>query len=216
LNSGIILLVSALAQPAPVTPQLNRIPPVEHCSAAPGFEVFRKKLWSAVEQRDSVALLALVADDITVTFGQGGEGKQEFIATWGLDKPESVKISALWEKLATALKLGCAPSGDALVSPSIIAQLDPMLDGFTAFLAVTPGAAMRAAPNEQSPVVSLLQWDLLTVTDMAVDDGWMPAKLVDGRAGFVRYDQVRSVLDYRAVFERRDGRWVMTAFVGGD
>jgi hypothetical protein len=41
-------------------------------------------------------------------------------------------------------------------------------------------------------------------------------RLADGRTGFVRHDQVRSVLDYRAVFERREGHWLMTAFVAGD
>jgi len=214
LNSTFLLLLSAIAEiPAP-TPTSATLAPIDQCATVEGFAPFRQRLGDAVARQDSQALLALVADDVRASFGQGGDGKAAFVEAWTLaDRDE---VSPVWNALESALALGCAQSGDALVSPSIIAQLDPMVDGFTAMLAVSPDAVLRVAPNDGAQVVTALHWDLLTLTDMAVDEGWYPVKLADGRAGFVRAEHVRSVLDYRAVFERRNGRWLMTAFVGGD
>jgi hypothetical protein len=39
---------------------------------------------------------------------------------------------------------------------------------------------------------------------------------MDGRSGYIRQALFRGFDDYRAVFERRHGRWRMTAFVAGD
>lgn len=166
-----------------------------------------------IKRRDVAALLTAVSDDIIATFGSEGEGKREFVATWGLNRPTG---SRLWSELSKALALGCAKSGDALVSPSIIAQIDPMTDGYKAFLATVPGTALRKAANDSAPVVATLDWDLLMLEDRDADKGWLALTLADGRSGFVRTDRVRSVIDYRAVFERRNGQWLMTTFVAGD
>jgi hypothetical protein len=40
--------------------------------------------------------------------------------------------------------------------------------------------------------------------------------LGNGRSGFVRREHVRSVIDYRATFEKVDGKWLMTTFLAGD
>ena len=165
----------------------------------------------AVELRDRTMLLDLVSDDIEVDFG-GGAGKREFVQNWKLDTPGS----RLWSELGKALALGCAESGDAFVSPSSVVQFDGKRDVFETLLAVVPGSAVRAEPSEDGAVVASLNWDLLTIRDVPAPDAWQGVKLDDGKIGFVRRDQVRSIVDMRAVFERREGRWLMTAFVGGD
>ena len=38
----------------------------------------------------------------------------------------------------------------------------------------------------------------------------------DGREGWLRANELRSPLDYRAVAEKRKGKWMITAFVAGD
>ena len=44
----------------------------------------------------------------------------------------------------------------------------------------------------------------------------MGVEIPDGRKGFVRRDQTVNPLGYRAVFEKRGGKWLITAFVAGD
>ena len=61
-----------------------------------------------------------------------------------------------------------------------------------------------------------LEWDVLTWRSVDAPEGWLPVALADGRAGFVRRGEVRSLLDYRVGFVRRGGRWRMHFFIAGD
>lgn len=211
--SGLFLALLALAGGADPVSSANRLPPIDQCEAVPGFAVFRNSLLNVIKRHDAAALLSVLSDDVLATFGAGGEGKQEFIATWNLVTPQT---SGLWDQLGKALALGCAHSGDALVAPSMIAQIDPMIDGFKTVITVESDASLREAPREDAHVLTKMNWDILTVDDTEAGDDWLAVALTNGQKGFVRRDQVRSVIDYRAVFEQRDGRWLMTAFVGGD
>ena len=54
-----------------------------------------------------------------------------------------------------------------------------------------------------------------------VDEGsgrhaWMPVQLADGRTGWVASEFIRSPVDYRAIFARRAGRWLLEALIAGD
>jgi hypothetical protein len=41
-------------------------------------------------------------------------------------------------------------------------------------------------------------------------------KLAGGQQGYIASAYVRSPLDYRIVFEKRQGRWLITTLVAGD
>jgi hypothetical protein len=45
---------------------------------------------------------------------------------------------------------------------------------------------------------------------------WLNVRLADGSTGYINVKYVRSPIGYRAIFERTDGRWVMTYFIAGD
>ena len=76
---------------------------------------------------------------------------------------------------------------------------------------------MRSAPDPEASPVAELDWDMLTLRPYSGGDEWLPVSLADGRDGFVRHEDVRSLLDYRAAFRKGDdGRWRMTLFVAGD
>lgn len=198
-------LILAAASPAPV-----RLPPIDSCATDPGFAAYRTALREAIARKDRDRLLDALAEDIVVDFG-GGSGRADFAAAWKLERPES---STLWKELGAALELGCAADEEAMVSPSLLAQLPDMADPFDALLA-RPGAALRAAPAQTAPLVAALDWHLLTQLHDA-GGGWIRAALGDGRSGYVRTEEVRGPLDYRAHFRKREGRWQMTSFVAGD
>lgn len=208
MNSGLAIVIAAFA--AVAAP--NRLPPIDQCLSDPSFVVYRSGLLDAVRQQDRERLLAALADDIIVDFG-GGSGKPLFAANWALDRSPTSRV---WDELGRALALGCASSGDAFVAPSAIAQLDSDRDGFATLFAIVPGTQLRTEPRDDSEVVATLDWDLLTSGEQVASSEWLAVRLDDGRTGFVRRSQVRSPLDYRAVFEKRGERWLMTAFVAGD
>ena len=207
MNSGLAIVLAAFA--AVAAP--DRLPPIDQCLSDPSFVGYLSELLDAVRQQDRELLLAALADDILVDFG-GGSGKAAFAATWALDRSPSSRV---WDELGRALALGCASSGDAYVAPSAIAQLDSARAGFATLLAIVPGTQLRKEPRDDSEAVATLDWDLLTSSEQVASGEWLAVRLDDGRSGFVRRSQVRSPLDYRAVFEKRGERWLMTAFAAG-
>jgi len=41
-------------------------------------------------------------------------------------------------------------------------------------------------------------------------------KTDEGKEGYVRVDFLRNPLAYRAIFRKRDGKWMMAIFINGD
>ena len=74
---------------------------------------------------------------------------------------------------------------------------------------------MRAARSDAAKGLGRLDWHLARITDQG-EGAWLGIELLDGRKGFVRRDQTVNPLGYRAVFEKRGGKWMITAFVAGD
>jgi hypothetical protein len=209
----ILSLLAAVAAASAVAER--RLPPVDQCASDPGFVAYRNELLSAIERRDREALLALLADNIQVDFG-GDPGREYFARAWALDRPQA---SPLWDELRQALSLGCArdPAGEYYASPSMyLADETIFPDPFTAAVAIRPDAQLRAAPGAGSALVATLNWHVLTVPEWDRESAWQQVELADGRRGYVRSEDLRSPVDYRAIFERVDGRWRMVYFIAGD
>ena len=193
----------------------ERMPPTDSCARDPGFLAFRQSLEAAIARRDAAFILDAATDDIEYSFGEA-EGRAGFVRRWGLSDPAT---SPFWDELAGALRLGCArDEGGAFWAPSmsLIGNEDLGEDYYSAMVAVGPGAALRAAPSDAAPVVAPLRWHLVALEDGYGEAPWLRARLPDGRRGYIRRDLFRSFGDFRAIFEYREGRWRMTAFVAGD
>ena len=189
----------------------TRLPPVDQCKGDPDFARFRSELQSAVAREDADALIALMDEKVMLTFGPGGEGKDQFRAQWLSNPAERAK---LWRELRDVLTLGCAVDGESRVFPSMFAQADG-LDGFETWIA-RPGARLRARPSAQAPVVAKLSWHVLTETGSWDGGEWIGVRTGDGRRGFVHRSAVRSPIDYRLIAERRGIDWRITYFIAGD
>jgi hypothetical protein len=204
---GLIAFALLIAQPAPVP---ERLPPVEQCAGEPGFDEFRARLKDAVARKDEPALLSMLTDDVEVNFG-GDIGPALFASNWKFDEAGE---SHVWAELKEALAQGCAPSGDALVAPSFVTRFPGQLDAFETVI-IAPETPLQKAKAAGVPGRDVLDWHLAKVTD-DLDETWIGVHLIDGRQGFVRRDQMINPLDYRLVFEKRDGKWMISAFVAGD
>ena len=143
----------------------------------------------------------------------GDRGQATFRKQWALDKP---KTSPVWAELSELLRLGCATDGTVATVPSLSSLLPESYDVFETMIAVRPGSFLRAKPNDAAKVVATLDWDILELGDWDGLAEWIPVKLADGRGGYVRRNQVRSPIGYRATFEKVHGGWKMTTFLRGD
>lgn len=191
----------------------HRLPPVEHCTGDAGFDRFRAALKRAVAVRDPAGLKRLVAPDITVNFG-GDSGWADFAAAWGL--ATQARTSKVWDEMARAMALGCArtPDGRRRVMPGMFAAVGDEVDIFD-LVAVRPGTPLRDKAGGGGRVIAMLDWDAGEI-QTGGDPQWARLKLLDGRSGWVATDRLVSPVGYRLVTERRNGRWLITAFVAGD
>lgn len=189
-----------------------RAPISDACGSDASFVEYRDRLNKAVETKDAAALKPLVASDILVDFG-GGSGWPSLVQDWGLDQANA---SALWAELAEVLALGCGDLNGVKFIPGNFASLGEFDEPYPPYFAVGKGAAFRSKPNDTAPLVMQLDNHILFELDDSAPEGWLHARLTDGRPGYVRLASVRSAIDYRASFELRDGQWVMTSFLAGD
>jgi hypothetical protein len=44
----------------------------------------------------------------------------------------------------------------------------------------------------------------------------LKVETLSGKKGFIKAKYVRSPIDYRAIFEKNNGKWKMGAFISGD
>jgi hypothetical protein len=203
------LLAALVLSALPTAGRARTLPPRDECAADPGFARFRADLLDIVARHDATRLLAIVANDIRFDFG-GGEGRRAFAGEWGLADPDR---SGLWVELARVLASGCARHGETMTAPYIFLRFPDELDAYSAGVAGPAARLYRARSNEGESV--LIPWEILDeVTREA--GGWARVRLSDGRAGFVETAHVLNPIDYRAIFEKRDGQWRMTMFIAGD
>ena len=70
--------------------------------------------------------------------------------------------------------------------------------------------------------IKTLSFDIVKVVvdtpneNSAVKRQWLTIELGDGQKGFIAKEYIRSPIDYRAIFEKKNGKWLMTAFIAGD
>lgn len=207
----------ALGAAAPtVKPSVTpvRLPPVERCRGEADIDRFRSSLEDAITRRDVAALRRLVAPDVRSSFG-GEVTWDEFAAKWGL--AQNAAMSALWKELGHVVALGCAPSPDGdMVFPGLFEDRGGDVDPFELVVA-RPGAKLQSRASANSAVIATLDWSSAITVRTEAPEGWARIQLLrGGPLGWIRRDSLLSPLDYRLVAGKRDGRWLVTAFVAGD
>lgn len=207
------VLASLLA--LPVAPALPRsLPPRDECLAIEGYFAFRQELEAIVKARDAKRLLAITADDLSWSFG-GGYGKAEFAAEWKLDG-DGAK-SEIWAEFDKMLPLGCGIDESRVVFPYLFAaDVSDQPENLAIMLVLGNGINLRAEPKAASASLARLSWELVQSVEGEVPGDWTKVKTAAGKSGWVRSDYLRSDIDYRAGFERREGKWVLTYFIAGD
>jgi len=189
----------------------GRYAPRDECGAAPGAEEFRLRLADAVARRDAAALVALSDPHIRLDFG-GGSGTAELrnrLAAPGWE---------LWSALENLLPLGCAvdPQG-GIIMPWYFLQDFGERDPYSLLVVRGEGVPMLAAPRKNAQVLARLSWEAVELAE-STDDVSPYAKVSDynGVDGYIAWDRLRSLIDYRLIAEKGEEGWKLTAFVAGD
>ncbi len=210
-----LVLLGSLAGGAPrVAAQTPRVLPVDEAAKDPAFFAFRARLQRALAERDTARLLAVVHPEIKLSFG-GDFGIESFRESWLADP-----ASDIWGELGIVLALGGRFDGDStFVAPYTFTDSPDGVDPFEALIALGDAVPVRAAPDADGEVLARLSFEVVRRDrehDGPLPEGWTAVRLADGTPGYARSRCIRSPIDYRAAFSRREGRWSMTVFIAGD
>ena len=214
-----LLLIMTFVIGTTANVQARKLLPVDDAAKDPAFFTFRARLIQAVQRRDANYLISILSPSILNSFGGNG-GIEEFKKDWKLDRPQS----PVWLELAKVLSLGGAFAQDGSFSAPYLHSSWPENGGdiFEVGAIVGDNVRVRAAPQITSSIVQTLSFDIIDVTEWQTAKArgekrpWVKVKLANGQTGYVAEEFIRSPIDYRAVFAKEGGRWLMTAFVAGD
>lgn len=202
-----------------------QVKPIDEAKNDASFFAFREKFIAAVKKRDVKFLLDTLDRDVKGSFG-GDSGIADFKKLWKLDRP----ASKLWNELLTVLTNGgtfskrenlktkefCAPYSFTLFPPD--------LDAFEHQIIFGSSVNLRARPDPKAASVGRLSYNVVKVDyensvkkPKSEDEySWLKIETLGGKKGFVGADFVRSPIDYRGCFEKKNGKWKMTFFLAGD
>lgn len=194
--------------------------PRDEARSDPSFFEFRQRLIAAVRKRDRSYVLTILDPKIRVNFGEGG-GAAEFARQWKL----SSTASPLWKTLGEVLSMGGTFSGTGsnrqFAAPYTYSAFPDTLDAFEHFCVIAPNVPLRAKPDDHSRVIARLDYDIVRLAApprdaKALAGPWLQVATAKGKHGYVARRFLRSPIDYRALFQKRNGAWRMTALVAGD
>jgi hypothetical protein len=187
--------------------------PVDEAATQPDFFLFRARLQEAVARRDVDVLLQAVDPQVVASFGDD-PGIASFRTLWGLDAPATSKLRA---ELAGVLALGGGFDEDgAFVAPYASSEWPDDRDAFEHVAIVGSCVRVRSAPAADAEVVATVGFEIVARAQEQPEAAWTAIVLPGGGIGYVDSRYARGPLDYRARFEKVEGRWRLTSFVAGD
>jgi hypothetical protein len=206
--------------------QERYVRPVDEGARDASFAAFREKTLAAARRRDAKYILSIVDPNIKNSFG-GNDGVKEFKEWWKINSPQS----EFWDEFITALNNGGAfykengaTKNKTFLAPYTFTQFPDDLDAFEYHAIFGQKVNLRSKPQTDAPVVASLSYNIIQVdAENSVKNknkpdsySWMSVTTLGGKKGFVQAKFVRSPIDYRAMFEKKNGKWKMTAFIAGD
>ena len=221
---SLMLLPTAVAGQRPVaSPGSRKVLPRDDSASDPSFLTFRNQLLTAARRGDVAALRASMAPTLSAVFEPAT--RDQVLAASG------VVEGTPWADLVEALELGATKEASntgvvSFVAPYVFSFRD--MDGYEELAVLGRGVRMRRAPDVTAEVVATLAYDVVgLLRDSAfldedeeprLDDprSWTHVLTSTGATGFVFSKHLRSANDWRFIFEKVDGRWLMTKLATGD
>lgn len=194
-----------------------KLRPVDEASQDPGFAAFRQKLLDAMKRKDRDFLLSVLLPTIRVSFGDVN-GIEGFKKHWKLDSPDS----PVWDQLDKLLRMGGTfdtLSGERRFCAPYVYSAYPQNgpDAFESLVVTADHVPLHEKADSSSPTVATLSYDIVRIADNYKHPAnWRKVKTESGKTGWVEERFVRSQIDYRACFEKKNGEWKMVLLVAGD
>jgi hypothetical protein len=217
---GVVVLLT-LASAFSVGARSSKLHPVDEGPRDPSFARFRQKLLQAARRGDRRYIWSIVDPKIRWSFGDGG-GIASFKQVWAERGP-----GVLEDELMRVLLLGGQFRGRRTFwAPYVFTAWDESRDAFEYKAIIATNVRVRERPDQGAPVVATLTYDIVKLRNEQPDsraqaspsarEGWVQIITPAGKTGYVAARYARSPIEHRACFEKKRGKWWMTAFIAGD
>lgn len=205
--------VLAAAVPATAQTRARKLPPRDDSGRDPALKAVVDALRAAAHAKAPDRLRPHLGEDVRESFG--GDGSPEGFVEAFRKKP------TLWSELETALALGGTFFQSTIyASPYVYSEFPEALDSHRHLVVLGANVPLHEAPRDPAIVSQRLTHDIVRreapERNVRLPSDWVRVRPPIGQAGYVRKSHVRSPIDYRIVIEKRDRKWLVTAFVAGD
>lgn len=208
-------VADAVAQPA-----LFSFPPPEDETLSPDFLSFLETFRDAALDGNWEEVFAATDAEISWSFGDdvGIEGFKAHLNNE--DYGEEVKAAFVDTLMLPAGRADYETDTDTHCLPYYWCMDLPeeagIIDPFETVFILGNEVPLYDAPNGEGEEIMRVSWTAARSTDDYETPGWIRLELEGGTSAWVAAENARHLLDYRAVFDKIDGRWVMTVFIAGD
>lgn len=206
-----------------VLAQEMKLPLVDEAAGDASWLQFKKRLQSAIANRDKRFLLSILEKNVR-NQGEKGRGIAQFRRQWELDTADS----PVWRELQVALQLGSAfikrdKGPRELCAPYVLGKWPENVNPFENGVLVSRETIVQSEPSASSSSLGVLAYDIVHVSDWEIDDKsdprqkWVRIRM-GNREGFVPEEQIRSPIEQAACFVKGPNGWRMSAFApaGGE
>ncbi len=221
MKKVLYLLLTVAMAAAAMSAQEVYLKPVDEAAKDPSFLAFRTKLIAAVERKDAAYVYSIVDPKI-----KNGFGDRDTIAWFKRDWKLENKNSKFWKTFGTVIKNGGAfwsdgTNKDSFVAPYSFSNWPDGIDAFEHFVVFGSDVNLREEPSMTGKVITKLSYNIVKLEHMTDPksskyQGWAKVTTLGGLEGYIKEEFIRSSVDYRAGFEKKRGKWVMTFFLAGD
>jgi len=200
--------------------------PIDEAKKDQSFASFRAKLIEAIVRRDVDYVVSQASKDVHLSFG-GHSGRKSFRGFLTLTEANladeykheaATRRESYWNALEEVLRMGgrFKKAGVFGAPYTWTIKLLETEDAFTTYFVIGDKVALRNRPSKFGEIIATLNHNI--VKSLKGGDGtpFIKVKLSNGNTGFVKKSQLRSAVDYRAIFEKRSGHWQLVTFIAGD
>ena len=122
--------------------------------------------------------------------------------------------------LEQALALGCgfdksADGNNYATWPWYFSKDVIPLDPFEAMIVTGGNVPLRDGASATAKQIGTVSWDYVQLKEYS-EDPYLPVVTSDGKAGFMEAKKLRSLVDYRIMADKIDGKWKVTTIIAGD
>lgn len=224
MKKVLLTVLAAVTLAATAFTQERYLKPVDEASQDSSFLAFRTKLIAAVDRKDAAYIYSIVDPKI-----RNGFGDRDTIAWFKRDWKLENKNSKFWKTFAAVINNGGSFWGEGsnkmnmFAAPYTYSAWPEDLDSFEYVAVFGSDVNLRKDPSPSGEILAKLSYNIVMVEEETLPKsgkseypGWKKVKTLGGLEGFVKEELVRSSVDYRAGFEKKRGKWMMTFFLAGD